>query len=219
MGKFVESLKKDLLEQYKTRPNIESFVEVIGIELEAVLQFLEDLNFKRNVYDAVGEQLDGVGDIVGLSRREAAILAGVPVSAMTDDEYRRYIIYKILKNTCDCTYNSLMTAIRMFWNGSSPVRYIEDPNEPATIILDIDGFSETGSLYDLMVVPLIRAAGVGLRMMTTSKWDNTLYVGVVMNTEIESEYEAEAYVLEDATYYVDENDNILTNEIGDILVV
>lgn len=216
MGKFITSLDKDLLEQFKGQPKILALIEVIGAELEAVYQFLEDLNVKRDVYTAEGVQLDGVGNIAGISRQEAAILAGVAVYDMTDDLYRKYIIYKILRNTCDCTYSSLMQAIRMFWNGSSPVRYSEDPEYPATIILDIEGFSETGSLYDLMTVPLIRAAGVGLRIMTTSKMDNGIYIAVIHNSEIESEWTAESYEI--GTFYVDQDGNVLTTQNGDILI-
>ncbi len=215
MSKFVESLGKDLLEQFRGQPNIEALMEVIGTELDAVYQFLEDLNLKRDVYNAEGAQLDGVGNIAGMTRQDAALLAGITVSEMTDDLYRRYIIYKILRNTCDCTYNSLMTAIRMFWNGDSVVKYSEDPEYPATIILDIEGFSETGRLYDLMMVPLIRAAGVGLRIMTSSKMDNGIYVGVIHSSEIESEWQAEAYVI--VNMYVDEQGNVLTTSDGDVL--
>lgn len=216
MSKFVESLKKDILVQFKGQLNILALMEVIGTELDEVYQFLEDLNVKRDVYSAEGVQLDGVGNIAGISRQDAAILAGVTVSEMTDDLYRRYIIYKILRNTCDCTYRSLMQAIRMFWNGNSPVRYYEDPEYPATIILDIEGFSETGSLYDLMTVPLIRAAGVGLRIMTTSKMDNGIYIAVIHNSDIESEWSAESYEIGDI--YVDQDGNVLTTQDGDILI-
>lgn len=216
MSKIVESLKRDLLEQFKGQPKIEALMEVIGTELEAVYQFLEDLNVKRDVYSAEGVQLDGVGDIAGITRREAAILAGIPVSEMTDDLYRRYIIYKILRNTCDCTYSSLMQAIRMFWNGDSVVKYSEDPAYPATIILDIEGFSETGSLYDLMMVPLIRAAGVGLRITTSSKMDNGIYIAVIHHSEIKSVWQAEAYVI--ANMYVDEQGNVLTTADGEVLI-
>ena len=216
MGKFITSLEKDLLEQFKGQPKIRALMEVIGRELEAVYQFLEDLNVKRDVYHAEGVQLDGVGNIAGISRQDAAVLAGVAVSKMTDEMYRRFIIYKILRNTCDCTYSSLMQAIRMFWNGRSVVKYSEDPAFPATIILDIEGFSETGSLYDLMMVPLIRAAGVGLRIMTTSSMDNGIYVAVIQNSEIEHEWACEPYDL--VTMLTDELLNVLEDESDDILV-
>lgn len=216
MAKFITSLDKDLLEQFKGQPKILALIEVIGAELEAVYQFLEDLNVKRDVYTAEGAQLDGVGNIAGISRREAAALAGISVSDMTDELYRKYIIYKILRNTCDCTYSSLMQAIRMFWNGSSVVKYSEDPAYPATINLDIEGFSETGSLYDLMTVPLIRAAGVGFRIMTTSKMDNGIYIALIQNSDIEQEWQVAPYEL--AVIYVDENDVVLTTHLDETLV-
>lgn len=217
MDDYISKLKGDLAEQFRGKANIESLLEVLGSELQQVYAFFEQLRDERGLYNAVGKQLDGVGDIAVMSRREAAQLAGLTTSMeTTDDElYRQYLIYKILKNTCDCTYDSLISAIKMFWRGES-VKYREDPNYPATIILTIKGFSDTGNLRGLLQVPIIKAAGVGALMETETAISGTLYIGVIHQQEIESKWEGEDYEL--GILLTDEQGNVLIDEDGNFLI-
>lgn len=76
MADFVSALKADLVEQFRGKENIEGLVEVIGIQLQAVYDFYEQLRNERDVYTAVGKQLDGVGDIAVMTRKEAGSLPG-----------------------------------------------------------------------------------------------------------------------------------------------
>ena len=162
MADYIKNLKGDLVEQFKDKPNIEALYEVIGEQLDDLFLFFEQLRTKRSVNDAEGKQLDGVGDIVVLSRLEAAQMEGtVSASSMTDEQYRKYLIYKILKNTCDCTYYDIMKAIGMFWDGP-PLKYTEDPEYPATMIFDFDAGKD---LADQAIgIPSVRAGGVGMYM-------------------------------------------------------
>ena len=79
MADFVSALKADLVEQFRGKENIEGLVEIIGIQLQAVYDFYEQLRNERDVYTAVGKQLDGVGDIAVMTRKEAGQLAGKPI--------------------------------------------------------------------------------------------------------------------------------------------
>lgn len=162
MADFVTALKKDLVEQFRGKPNIEALMEVISIELQQVYDFYEQLRENRDVLSATGKQLDGVGDIVVLNRMEAGILAGdpIPFEVMEDDMYRQYLIFKILKNTCDCTYPDIIKAFRMFWN--RPLYYHEDPEQPATMIFDTGEITADVDISPLVRVPVLRAAGVGI---------------------------------------------------------
>lgn len=169
MADYVAALKKDLVEQFRGKANIEALMEVIGDELQQVYGFYEQLRGDRSVYTATGKQLDGVGDIVALTRREAGLLAGnpIPFDIIDDETYRRYLIYKILKNTCDCTYPDIIKAFRMFW--SRPLYYSEDPKQPATMIFDtgeMEGLVDTRPLF---TTPLLRAAGVTLKLYARTR--------------------------------------------------
>ena len=164
MVDYISVLKEDLVEQFRGKPNIEALVEVIGIELQQVADFYEQLRTERDLDHAVGKQLDGVGDIVVMTRKEAGELAGdpIPFDVIDDDTYRQYLIYKILKNTCDCTYPDIIKAFRMFWD--RPLYYTEDPEQPATMIFDTEELPGDVDTTPLFKTPLIRAAGVTLKL-------------------------------------------------------
>ena len=169
MADFVAALKKDLVEQFKGKPNIEALMEVISIELQQVYDFYEQLRENRDVLSAVGKQLDGVGDIVVLTRMEAGILAGgsIPFEVISDDMYRQYLIFKILKNTCSCTYPDIIKAFKMFWD--KPLYYSEDPEYPATMFLKTGVLSPEDHAENLLTAPIIKAAGVGVHITATTE--------------------------------------------------
>ena len=71
-----------------------------------------------------------------LSRYDARVMVeqSYEGEVLDDDLYRKLIKWKILLNTNDCTYWSIMKGIKMFWD-KTPVYYRTDPKVPATIIL------------------------------------------------------------------------------------
>lgn len=176
---YAADMKKDLLEQFKDKPRIEALVDVLAEQMQDLFDFFEQLRNERDVYHAVGKQLDGVGDIAVMTRMEAGKLMGdpIPEDVIGDDAYRQYLIYKILKNTCDCTYSDIIKAFGMFWD--RPLYYSEDPKWPATMIFDtgeMQGFVDTRPLF---AIPLLRAAGVTLKIYARTSTDmgvNTLYL-------------------------------------------
>ena len=133
MADYVQKLRDDLVEQFKGKPVIDALMEAVGDELNEVRQFYEDLRDKRNIQTAVGKQLDGIGDNAVLTRLEAGALACAKESVyvLDDDAYRTYLIYKIWKNTNNCTYYDIIRAFKMFWD--KPLHYREDPAIPATM--------------------------------------------------------------------------------------
>ena len=133
MVDYVQKLRDDLVEQFKGKPVIDALMEAVGDELNEVRQFYEDLRDKRNIQTAVGKQLDGIGDNAVLTRLEAGALACAKESVyvLDDDAYRTYLIYKIWKNTNNCTYYDIIRAFKMFWD--KPLHYREDPAIPATM--------------------------------------------------------------------------------------
>lgn len=89
MADYVVALKKDLVEQFRGKANIEALVEVIGAQFQQVYDFYDQLRYNRDVYTAVGKNLDGVGDIAVLTRMEAAQIAGdpIPFEVIDDERY------------------------------------------------------------------------------------------------------------------------------------
>lgn len=170
MVDYIELLKQDLVEQFKEKPVIDALMEAIGRQLNDVRLFFEDLKTKRSVEESVGKQLDGVGDIVVLTRKEAGELACIPESVfvLEDDEYRRFLIYKIWKNTNRCTYYDIIRSFQMFWD--KPLYYREDEEQPATMIFETDELAPEDNAQALLNAPFVKAAGVGIKVIayTTS---------------------------------------------------
>ena len=179
--------------------------------------FYEQLEKERGIYTASGKQLDGIGDIVVLDRYEAGELMGneqLPKD-LDDETYRKYLIYKVLKNTCNCTYYEIMTAINMFWPGP-PLKYIEDPSLPATIQFEFDAFKEMDE--SALGIPFIRPGGVGLKLRMKKYDDSVIYVGFARRELATVTVECNVPVLESVTYFTDESGNILTDENGAWLI-
>ena len=158
MADYVQKLRDDLVEQFKGKPVIDALMEAVGDELNEVRQFYEDLRDKRNIQTAVGKQLDGIGDNAVLTRLEAGALACAKESVyvLDDDAYRTYLIYKIWKNTNNCTYYDIIRAFKMFWD--KPLHYREDPAIPATMIFETDDLTPEADVSKLLNAPFIKAA-------------------------------------------------------------
>ena len=72
MTDYIQVLKSELLEQFKDKPKFNDFMEAVGVQLNEVAEFYEQLRSERSVDSAVGKQLDRIGDIVVLSRDEVS---------------------------------------------------------------------------------------------------------------------------------------------------
>lgn len=169
MPDYVELLRGDLVDQFKEKPVIDALVSAIGEQLNDVRKFYEDLRDYRGLQTSMGQQLDGVGDIVVLSRLEAGALACIneSVYVLDDESYRRYLIFKVWKNTNNCTYHDVIKALRMFW--PKPLYYREDPSEPATMVFETDMLSPEDDVPKLLNAPLIKAAGVGIKVIARTE--------------------------------------------------
>lgn len=168
---MVDRLRADLIEQFKDKPNIEALLQSFEVQLESVYQFFDDLRDLRAVGIAMGNQLDGIGNIVDLTRADAGSLSSIanPGQILDDETYRTFLYYKIWKNTNTCTYPDIIKSFQMFWD--LPLYYSESPEEPATMILSSDILKPEDNSYKLLTAPIIKAAGVKLIVRTITVAD------------------------------------------------
>lgn len=162
MADYAEKLRADLVEQFKGQPVIDALVEAIGEQLNDVLQFFSELRTQRSIQTAIGKQLDGVGDNVVLNRREAGDMASYkqPNYILDDEQYRTYLIYKIWRNSCSCTYRDIIKAFKMFWE--KPLYYSERLDRPATMFFETDELSPSDDAYKILTAPFVKSAGVAI---------------------------------------------------------
>lgn len=160
----IENWLSDLPQQFQNKKNIEILISAFNKQLEEVQSVFDDMDNKTDLNNAEGRQLDFVGNIVNLSRKDAGILLGLGMSApvISDERYRNLLAYKALSNTSDCTYSDLMESLEILWQ-TEGIKYYEDPKRPATIYLILPKADFTENL----VLPferklVVKASGVSV---------------------------------------------------------
>ena len=161
---ILENWLDDLPQQFKNKKNIEILIRAFSRQLEELQKVFNDIDNKTDLNNAVGKQLDFVGGIVNLSRKDAGILAGLGMSApvIPDERYRKLLTYKVLSNTSDCTYDDLMESLEILWK-TEGIKYYEDPKRPATIYLLLP----KSDISDTLILPferklVVKASGVSV---------------------------------------------------------
>lgn len=188
---------QDIPQQFQGKRNIEVLISAFAKQLQELEQVFEDLNTKTDLETATGQNLDMVGTIIPLTRKEAGELAGIGVTdpAISDERYRQFLKYKNLVNTNRCTYYDLMTGLQLLWD-VQPVYYIEDPDMPATIILTMPFLKPGGEVVRLGEVPMIKPGGVRIEFQyqikvvveTLVNWIYRVYDVPLCNTKLCGQY-------------------------------
>lgn len=157
----------DLLEQFKNGTITNAVCDAIDSQLVEVEAVFNDILNLTNIDKAKGKQLDAIGDILCLTRAEAALLCGGTIyfKVLDDEPYRKYLKYKAISNAGDGTYYTLISAIKQIVGEDTDITYSEDKDYPATIILDISA-SDDNKIY-LDAIPPIKPAGVQVRYQTS----------------------------------------------------
>ena len=170
MRDYINRLKRDLVEQFKGKPNIETLQKALARQLDDLYTFFEGLNTLRWLKEAQGVQLDGIGDIVVMSRTEALALSKLANKdvPMDDETYRLYLAWKIALNTTNCTHTDVYNALRLFWD-KSPLYYSEELEHPATIFFTTPLLSPEDNAAVLLTAPKIKAAGVALKVIAKTQ--------------------------------------------------
>lgn len=155
----IDKLVKDLPFQFQGQKNIDDLCSVFDKQLKEVLSVFVALMNERALDTAVGKQLDLIGDIVGLTRAEGALLCGKEIffDVLDDDRYRLYLKYKAYKNANNCTYEDVINQLNTIL-GKDAFSYTEDMSYPATILLSLN--LNNDGVVSLVNIPTIAPAGV-----------------------------------------------------------
>lgn len=161
---ILDEWKKDIPQQFLEKHNIEVLVNAFARQLQEIWQVFDDMKTKLDIDEATGQNLDYVGTIIPLSRKEAGELAGINVTepVISDERYRQYLRYKSLVNTNECTYYDLMDGLSLIWEKHPTFYYMERSEYPATIFLETPPFSLDAEDPLKDKTPAIKPAGVGL---------------------------------------------------------
>jgi len=91
-----------LIQQYKNKPNIENFLKVYLEQVQELETMFCELLEDTNIFTAIGEQLDGLGEILGQPR-----------NGLSDAVYRIRLFVKIGKNISEGEINRVASVFRI----------------------------------------------------------------------------------------------------------
>lgn len=214
IAEITDAWLRDLPQQFQDKHNIEVLISAFGRQLQEIQQVFDSMNSKLDLDTAVGQNLDYVGTIIPLSRKEAGELAGIQEEPVISDErYRQFLRYKNLVNTSECTYYDLILGMELLWD-LDKVHYMEDPDYPATILfetdeMDLDGKERIEFRADLC----IRSSGVGIILrkqytdsFTLDPWFGNMELHICFSTYLKNAYlYLDGNWRPDGTYFLDGN--------------
>ena len=150
--------------QFKGKPNMETLLNAFETEMQEVEKTFTQLNTLRWFDTSEGKQLDGIGDIVVMTRKRAWDLVGLDHIIMDDKRYTVFLKWKALKNITNCTFPQFVQACKMMYNPKY-IYYHEDTRYPATMFVQIGANLDEETL-ELMrnALLFIKPAGVALKV-------------------------------------------------------
>ncbi len=157
-------LKDGIPEQFRGHFYMDALLNAFNEELNQLKEVFDELNTERWFDTSIGKQLDGIGDIVVMSRNTAWKHAGIPSIEMTDERYKLFLKWKALKNVSNCTFPQFCEACKLMY-APKYIYYWERKEYPATMFVQI-GANIKDEQLEMMKNALlfIKPAGVALKV-------------------------------------------------------
>lgn len=138
-----------LLAQFKDKPNFEKFIRAFAAEVQSLEDEIFRFYHELALDQAVGEQLDGIGEILGEERK-----------GRSDSEYRAFLSVRITINVSRGEPETMISVLAAI-TGSTYVNLVEA--YPARIEMYFNGLDIPSTLLENM--SLIKPAGVALALL------------------------------------------------------
>ena len=179
----LDKLIKDFPFQFRGKEKIEALCNALDRQYAELFDVFSSVKLDTSIDNAVGKQLDYIGDVVGLTRAEGALLCGNEIyfEVLDDDRYRSYLKYKAYKNANNCTYEDVINQLKTIL-GEDGFLYSEDINYPATILITVNRNKE--GAVSLVSIPTVSPAGVSV--LYSDKIAKTITVGYEMKEQLEN---------------------------------
>lgn len=141
------------LEQFKTKPNWLFAIAASVDQIQDLEVAAHDVLTERTIDNAVGEQLNVLGRIVGQAR-----------GGLSDADYRRHIRARIRTNRSKGTMEDLITVTRLVI-GDDTVDVIPAESDYNTVIVETSGTLLTDSTAEIVSTFLHQAKAGGVRVL------------------------------------------------------
>lgn len=159
-----EQMKSNLLSQFKNAKDINAILKSFGKQLDEIETAIEQLEVLRWLENAEGKQLDGLGEIVDITRTPL----GYTGNPLNDGDFKLIIGAKAIQNT----WQGNVPGIIEIWNSifsNIKLTLIDNQDMTMTAYL-VNGNSELSDIQkDLIKSDFIipRPAGVKINLKTT----------------------------------------------------
>ncbi|WP_072572787.1 DUF2612 domain-containing protein [Granulibacter bethesdensis] len=148
-----------MLAQFAASSDLQSLVQALYPACTTLDTALQAMMNNRVLDQATGDQLDGIGDILGQSR----MVGPANATKLEDDQYRRLLKLKILLNNAHGTTEDLRAAFCALFNADSTL--IQD-NGDASLTAVVGRFISADDLaFARSIKGFPKPAGVGLIQM------------------------------------------------------
>ena len=159
---------------FKLLPRYMAHVRALLEKVEGAYDVVLSVPGAYDINNAVGVQLDAIGQMIGVSRDMPYISSGLsPVLYMDDDLYRKILQSKILQNTWDGTLASYKSMWASIFDGSTIIATYTD-NFDMTATVNVSG-EISSTLQDLIQAGYVfpSPTGVGMTYIVSSQTDRT----------------------------------------------
>ena len=217
---------KDIPEQFRGKRRIETLIKAFSKQIDELLRVFDDMNKSTVIDTAKGANLDYIGNIVSLARKDIPLLFKNPREVPLDDSlYRQAIKYKSLRNTSECTYEDIIASLSLLWK-TEQLSYSEPPNKSATICIRMADFDidiedpATSRAFAIKPAGVALIYFIGYLYQLNNKNSERLKVSnLSVHYKQNIELNKEKMMLEVKIHFCEKNDGIkamLTSKSGNI---
>lgn len=158
--------------QFRGKPNIAAVINAFARQIEDLRDINRQLVELTDIDTASGKNLDMLGDVVNVSRKEAYMLLNRDMTVeITDKMYRNVLRFQALKNNSDANYADIMKGLHLLW-GNAKIHYAEAVREPASIEVSIEDIT-TDETDPALIRPMVIRAG-GVKILFRSSYTDKL---------------------------------------------
>lgn len=147
----VEDALARFLQQYQGKVLIQGMTGAIVQQIQDLENGIYPIDAGRQIFNAVGTQLDNLGTIVGISR-----------NGLSDAEYLLFIYGKIAENFSDTTITSILNIIQSLFRAQS---LIFQEVYPAGVSVQVLGTPLDPSLYPVAITLVKESLGAGISLI------------------------------------------------------
>ena len=170
--KVYDSWVEDIPCQFRGKPNITAIINAFSRQVEELLEVNRQLVELTDLDTAEGKNLDMLGDVVNVSRKDAYVLLNREATVeITDAMYRNVLRFHALKNNSDANYLDIMKGLHLLWSNAR-IHYAEAVREPASIEVSIEDIT-TDETDPALVRPMVIRAG-GVKILFRSSYTDKL---------------------------------------------